>query len=158
MKNGFASRTFNFFYMFLIAVPLFTGLIINSTTIKLYHKKEKTIHFTFRVCRPVDEVAPRCPCKHADGTVHASTKSQPSSPHPPGAEIWTAKVLSARMREVSDIRRVEDCTMMIRPVLWVPRCLWQPTASGQHKYYFWYNWVQVIEIAMQVCKTTISEA
>ena len=27
--------------------------------------------------------------KHADGTVHASTKSQLSSPHPPGAEIWT---------------------------------------------------------------------
>ena len=51
------------------------------------------------VYRPVDEVAPRCPCKHADGTVHASTKSQPSSPHPPWAEIWTAKVLSAGMRE-----------------------------------------------------------
>ena len=53
----------------------------------------------FRVHRPVDEFAPRFPCKHADGTAHASTKSQPSSPHPPGAEIWTAKVLSAGMRE-----------------------------------------------------------
>ena len=71
------------------------------TTIKLYHnkKKEKTIHFTFRVHRPVDEFAPRFPCKHADGTAHASTKSQPSSPHPPGVEIWTAKGLSAGMRE-----------------------------------------------------------
>ena len=49
--------------------------------------------------RPVDEFAPRFPCKHAGGTAHASTKSQPSSPHPPGAEIWTAKVLSAGMRE-----------------------------------------------------------
>ena len=37
--------------------------------------------------------------KHADGTVHASTKGQLSFPHPPGVEIWTAKVLSAGMRE-----------------------------------------------------------
>ena len=49
--------------------------------------------------RPVDEFAPRFPCKHAGGTAHASIKSQPSSPHPPGVEIWTAKGLSAGMRE-----------------------------------------------------------
>ena len=72
------------------------------TTIKLYHKKKKKKNYPFHVqgaCRPVDEFALRFPCKHADGTVHASTKSQPSSSHPPGAEIWTAKVLSAGMRE-----------------------------------------------------------
>ena len=87
--------------MFLIAVPLFTGLenkcVLQSN---ISHKKEKNYPFRVQgVCGPVDEVAPRCPCRHADGTVHASTKSQPSSPHPPRSEIWTAKVLSAGMRE-----------------------------------------------------------
>ena len=74
---------------------------LKCTTIKIYHiKKEKNYPFRVQgVCRPVDEVAPRCPCKHADGTVHVSTQSQLSLPHPPGAEIWTAKVLSAGMRE-----------------------------------------------------------
>ena len=72
-----------------------------STTIKLCHKKKKKKNYPFRVqmLRPVDEFAPRFPCKHAGGTAHASIKSQPSSPHPPGVEIWTAKGLSAGMRE-----------------------------------------------------------
>ena len=69
--------------MKLIGVPLFTGLKINVYYNQNISQKRKKKNYPFRVqgvCRPVDEVAPRCPCNHADGTVHTSTKSQPSSP------------------------------------------------------------------------------
>ena len=85
--------------MFLIAVPLFTGLMINSTTIKIYHIKKKKLSISRSGVDRWTKLRRAVHVKHADGTVHASTKSQLSSPHPPGAEIWTAKVLSAGMRE-----------------------------------------------------------
>ena len=81
---------------------LYSLVILNSTTIKNqknYNTKKKNYPFHVQMHRPVDEFALRFPCKHADGTAHASTKSQPSSPHPPRSEIWTAKVLLAGMRE-----------------------------------------------------------
>ena len=94
------SRSINSNQFFLIAVPLFTGLMINSTTIKIYHiKKKKKLSISRSGVDRWTKLRRAVHVKHADGTVHASTKSQPSSPHPPRSEIWTAKVLSAGMRE-----------------------------------------------------------
>ena len=81
---------------------LYSLVIINSTTIKnqkkLYKKKEKLsisrsgVTTSGRNCAALSMIS----CRR-----HGARQHQESAlpPHPPGAEIWTAKVLLAGMRE-----------------------------------------------------------
>merc|ERR1711923_665027 len=57
---------------------------MNSTTIKMYHIKRKYSPFRVQgVCRPVDEVVPRCPCKTCRW--HGTRQHQESALLPPSS-------------------------------------------------------------------------
>ena len=67
---------------FLIAVPLFTGLMINSTTIKIILQKRKTIHFTFRC---IDQWTKLRRAVHVNMQMARCTPAPRVSPPPPSS-------------------------------------------------------------------------